>query len=200
MILTVETLERLAMDGNMLSIVLESCQHIGEYELEYEEKYITKFHINSKVIFTGCNDVAPFSMIPKLQNIFEEAYQGFHLEIDSVGQSWCIFTVKENEIKSLEISKDYKLALEKLSEIKEVRGLVEEAMNVQKDLATRINDLSKKLKDVKDYAKNLQLKEENEKKVSEQLNNINSDIQELEIRLKKDIPELDKSLDINNFR
>ena len=48
--------------------------------------------------------------------------------------------------------------------------------------------------------KNLQLKEENEKKVSEQLDNINSDIKELEIRLKKDIPELDKSLDINNFR
>ena len=46
----------------------------------------------------------------------------------------------------------------------------------------------------------LQLKEENEKKVSEQLDNINSDIKELEIRLKKDIPELDKRLDINNFR
>lgn len=49
-------------------------------------------------------------------------------------------------------------------------------------------------------AKQLQLREENEKKVSEQLDSINSDIKELEIRLKKDIPELDKSLDINNFR
>lgn len=57
-----------------------------------------------------------------------------------------------------------------------------------------------KLVDVREYTKQLQLKEENEKKVSEQLDSINSDIKELEIRLKKDIPELDKSLDINNFR
>lgn len=81
-----------------------------------------------------------------------------------------------------------------------MRAFVEEALNIQKESAVRINDLFKKLKDVQDYAKNLQLKEENEKKISEQLDNINSDIKELETRLKKDIPELDKSLDINNFR
>lgn len=87
-----------------------------------------------------------------------------------------------------------------MSEVKELRKLVEEALDIQKESVGRINDLFKKLKDVQDYAKNLQLKEENEKKISEQLDNINSDIKELEIRLKKDIPELDKSLDINNFR
>ena len=87
-----------------------------------------------------------------------------------------------------------------MAEVREVRAFVEEALNIQKESAVRINDLFKKLKDVQDYAKNLQLKEENEKKISEQLDNINSDIKELETRLKKDIPELDKSLDINNFR
>lgn len=56
------------------------------------------------------------------------------------------------------------------------------------------------MENVKEYSKQLQLREENEKKVSEQLDNINSDIKELEIRLKKDIPELDKDLDINNFK
>ena len=54
--------------------------------------------------------------------------------------------------------------------------------------------------DAREYAKQLQLREENEKKVSEQLDSINSDIKELEIGLKKDIPELSKNLDINNFR
>lgn len=53
---------------------------------------------------------------------------------------------------------------------------------------------------MREYTNKLQLKEESEKKVLEQLDSINSDIKELEIRLKKDIPELDKSLDINNFR
>mgnify|MGYP001739195746 CR=1 FL=1 len=85
-------------------------------------------------------------------------------------------------------------------EVKELRKLTEETKDIQEKSLTYINDLYNKLVDVREYAKNLQLKEENEKKVSEQLDSINSDIQELEIRLKKDIPELDKSLDINNFR
>lgn len=87
-----------------------------------------------------------------------------------------------------------------MAEVREVRGIIEETKNIQKESAVRINDLFKKLEDVREYAKQLQLKEENEKKISEQLDSINSDIKELEIRLKKDIPELDKRLDINNFR
>lgn len=98
------------------------------------------------------------------------------------------------------ISEDYKLATEKMEEIREVRKLVEETKDTQEKSLTYINDLYNKLVDAREYAKQLQLKEENEKKVSEQLDSINSDIQELEIRLKKDIPELDKNLDINNFK
>lgn len=98
------------------------------------------------------------------------------------------------------ISEDWKLVTEKMEEIKEVRKLIEETKDTQEKSLTYINDLYNKLVDVREYAKQLQLREENEKKVSEQLDSINSDIKELEIRLKKDIPELDKSLDINNFR
>lgn len=141
-----------------------------------------------------------FACVTELHNMFEVAYQGFHLEVENLKDDQWVFAVKKNDIESLKISDDYKLATEKMSEVKELRKLTEEALDIQKESATRINGLFKKLKDVQDYAKNLQLKEENEKKVSEQLDNINSDIKELEIRLKKDIPELDKSLDINNFR
>lgn len=140
------------------------------------------------------------SFISKLQNMFEEAYQGFHLDIESFTKTQCILVIKKSDVESLKISDDYKLATEKMAEVREVRGIIEETKNIQKESAVRINDLFKKLEDVREYAKQLQLREENEKKVSEQLNNINSDIKELEIRLKKDIPELDKSLDINNFR
>ena len=98
------------------------------------------------------------------------------------------------------ISDDYKLVTEKMEEIKEVRKLTEESLDIQKKSLTYINGLYNKLVDAREYAKQLQLREENEKKVSEQLDSINVDIKELEIRLKKDIPELDKSLDINNFR
>jgi hypothetical protein len=94
----------------------------------------------------------------------------------------------------------WKLATEKMSEIREIRKVIEETKDIQEKSLTYINDLYNKLVDAREYAKQLQLKEENEKKVSEQLDSINSDIQELEIRLKKDIPELDKSLDISNFK
>lgn len=140
------------------------------------------------------------SFISKLQNMFEEAYQGFHLDIESFTKTQCILAIKKNDVESLKISDDYKLATEKMTEVREVRGIIEETKNIQKESAVRINDLFKKLEDVREYAKQLQRREENEKKVSERLDSINSDIKELEIRLKKDIPELDKRLDINNFR
>ena len=140
-----------------------------------------------------------FLAIVNFQNMFEEAYQGFHLEIVE-DNKMCICVIKKNNVESLKISDDYRLVTEKMAEVRELRKLTEEALDIQKESVTRINDLFKKLEDIKEYSKQLQLKEENEKKVSEQLNNINSDIKELEIRLKKDIPELDKSLDINNFR
>lgn len=37
-------------------------------------------------------------------------------------------------------------------------------------------------------------------KYKQRLNDFNDEVRELELRLKKDIPELDKNLDINNFK
>lgn len=196
--LTVEILRGLASQGKVPCVVFES-PVCDSYALKYDETKNIKFHCDSKVILYN-DRIVHFATITELHNMFEEAYQGFHLEVEETKENQWVFAVKKNDIESLKISDDYKLATEKMSEVKELRKLTEEALDIQKESATRINGLFKKLKDVQDYAKNLQLKEENEKKVSEQLDNINSDIKELEIRLKKDIPELDKSLDINNFR
>jgi hypothetical protein len=197
--LTVEVLKDLAKQGKTFNIITEECVRLNEFYINYNENNTVRFHINSKIIMY-CHSGIHFELMAKLQNMFEEAYQGFYLEIEELIQGQCTFIIKKNDIESLKISDDYKLATEKMSEVKELRKLTEEALDIQKESAVRINDLFKKLEDVREYAKNLQLKEENEKKVSEQLDNINSDIKELEIRLKKDIPELDKSLDINNFR
>lgn len=184
----------------MPCVVFEFPGSNNKYVLEYDESKIINFHCGSNIILFNNEYNVHFATITELHNMFEEAYQGFHLEAENFKDDQWVFAVKKNDIESLKISDDYKLATEKMSEVKELRKLTEEALDIQKESATCINGLFKKLKDVQDYAKNLQLKEENEKKVSEQLDNINSDIKELEIRLKKDIPELDKSLDINNFR
>lgn len=197
--LTVEVLKCLAKQGKTLNIITEECIRLNEFYINYNENNTVRFHINSKIIMY-CHSGIHFELMAKLQNMFEEAYQGFHLEIEELIQGQCTFVIRKNDIDSLKISDDYRLVTEKMSKVKELCKLTEEALDIQKESATRINDLFKKLSEVKEYTDRLQLKEENEKKVSEQLNNINSDIKELEIRLKKDIPELDKSLDINNFR
>lgn len=198
--LTVEVLKDLANQCKMPCVVFEFPGSNNKYVLEYDESKIINFHCGSNIILFNNEYNVHFATITELHNMFEEAYQGFHLEAENFKDDQWVFAVKKNDIESLKISDDYKLATEKMSEVKELRKLTEEALDIQKESATRINGLFKKLKDVQDYAKNLQLKEENEKKASEQLDNINSDIKELEIRLKKDIPELDKRLDINNFR
>lgn len=196
--LTVEILKDLAKQGKTFNIVTEE-KRSNIFDVEYNESNIIQFHVNSKLILYG-RDNMHFSLMAKLQNMFEEAYQGFHLEIYELVQGMCTFVIRKNDVESLTISDDYKLVTEKMEEIKEVRKLIEETKDTQEKSLTYINDLYNKLVDAREYAKQLQLKEENEKKVSEQLDNINSDIKELEIRLKKDIPELSKNLDINNFR
>lgn len=191
-------LKDLAKQGKTFNIVTEE-KRSDIFDVEYNESNIIQFHVNSKLILYG-RDNMHFSLMAKLQNMFEKAYQGFHLEIYELVQGMCTFVIRENDVESLMFSDDYKLVTEKMEEIKEVRKLIEETKDIQEKSLTYINDLYNKLVDAREYSKQLQLKEENEKKVSEQLDSINSDIQELEIRLKKDIPELDKSLDINNFR
>ena len=202
--LTVEILKDLAKQGKVPLVVVEdstfnSTTSEKTYYLGYAMISDVNFHLNAKIVLYE-DKTLHFSSIVALQNIFEEAYQGFHLEIETLTDNQCIFIIRKNDFESLKISDDYRLATEKMSEVKEIRKLTEEALDIQKESATRINDLFKKLSKIKEYADRLQLKEENEKKVSEQLDSINSDIKELEIRLKKDIPELDKGLDINNFR
>lgn len=197
--LILEVLKDLAKQGKIFNVITEECVCLNEFYINYNENNTVRFHINSKIIMY-CHSGIHFELMAKLQNMFEEAYQGFHLEIEELIQGQCTFVIRKNDIDSLKISDDYRLVTEKMSKVKELCKLTEEALDIQKESATRINDLFKKLSEVKEYTDRLQLKEENEKKVSEQLNNINSDIKELEIRLKKDIPELDKRLDINNFR
>lgn len=197
--LTVEVLKDLAKQGKTFNIITEECVRLNEFYINYNENNIVQFHINSRIILYNHNGIH-FKIMSKVQNMFEEAYQGFHLEIETLTDDQCVFIIRKNDFESLKVSEDYRLTTEKMAEVKELRKLTEEAKDIQRESAVRINELFKRLEDVRKYTEQLQLKEENEKKVSEQLDNINSDIQELEIRLKKDIPELDKGLDINNFR
>ena len=84
--------------------------------------------------------------------------------------------------------------------VEDIRTQVTELQNNQHEQVSRINQLAKKLHSLRDYADELKLDQEHKEQYFQKIGELNSDIQELEIRLKKDIPELEKNLDINNFK
>lgn len=162
--LTVEILKNLAKQGKVPSVVIEDNEFNSSiaktnWFLRHDENKIVNFHYNSTILMWAERALG-LSFISKLQNMFEEAYQGFHLDIESFTKTQCILVIKKNDVESLKVSDDYKLATEKMAEVREVCKLTEEALNIQKESATRINDLFKKLSEVKEYTDRLQLKEE----------------------------------------
>lgn len=166
--LTVEVLKDLAKQGKVPSVVIEDNEFNSSiaktnWFLRHDENKIVNFHYNSTILMWAEHALG-LSFISKLQNMFEEAYQGFHLDIESFTKTQCILVIKKNDVESLKVSDDYKLATEKMAEVREVCKLTEEALNIQKESAVRINDLFKKLEDIKEYAKQLQLKEESKSK------------------------------------
>ena len=156
--LTVEILKDLAKQGKTFNIVTEE-KRSNIFDVEYNESNIIQFHVNSKLILYG-RDNMHFSLMAKLQNMFEKAYQGFHLEIYELVQGMCTFVIRKNDVESLMFSDDYKLVTEKMSEVRELRKLIEETKDIQEKSLTYINDLYNKLVDAREYAKQLQLKEE----------------------------------------
>lgn len=120
--LTVDILKDLAKQGKVPSIVIEDNEFNSSiaktnWFLRHDENKIVNFHYNSTILMWDEHALG-LSFVSKLQNMFEEAYQGFHLAIESFTKTQCILVIKKNDIESLKISDDYKLATEKMEEIK----------------------------------------------------------------------------------
>lgn len=69
-------------------------------------------------------------------------YSGYHLEFekaddrglcDNDREEYFTFIIKKSEKEDLSVSDDYKLATENMEEVKEIRNLVNEAKEVQKN-------------------------------------------------------------------
>lgn len=100
--LTVDILKDLAKHGKIFNVVTEE-EESRVFDIEYNDDNIIQFHVNSKLILYGYNNMH-FGLMAKLQNMFEEAYQGFHLEIHELKQGMCTFVIRENNVESLTIS------------------------------------------------------------------------------------------------
>ena len=95
----------------------------NDWFLRSEENKIVNFHCNSTILLCG-DKVLHVFFISKVQNMFEESYQGFHLDIRACTKTECILKIRKNDVESLMISEDWKLATEKMGEIKEVHTLM----------------------------------------------------------------------------
>lgn len=204
-IITIDSLKKLAKCGKVPTLVIFETTPINGYTLRFNPTQCSNFHVGDKIVITNDGEVnRQISALSEIKNIFEKAYVGYHLVLDFISNSKneqvISLTITKTAIDYLTISDDYKLVTEKMEEVEKVRKLIEETKEVQKTSAERINSLFKKVEELKSYCDGLKLDQTHKEQFNSKLSEFNNNIQELETRLKKDIPELDKDLDINNFR
>lgn len=205
--------ESLAGNGQIPAIIKIHTDRYGEVQKTCNSNHFINFHDGARVVFVT-EYVSPNSEITEnmtalveVQKKFEALFKGYFLEVCSdinpTIQSngvLCTCVVRKCKVEDLEVSNDYTLVRDKMDIVENIRRQVKELQEHQLEDVSRINQLAKKLQSMRDYADELRLDQEHKEQYFQKIGELNSDIQELEIRLKKDIPELDKNLDINNFK
>ena len=162
--------------------------------------FITEYVRGNSEIFEN------MTALVDVQKKFETLFKGYFLEVCSdinptiQDGVLCTCVVRKCKVDDLEVSSDYTLVRDKMNVVENIRRQVKELQEHQLEDVSRLNQLTKKLHSLRDYADELKLDQEHKEQYFQKIGELNSDIQELEIRLKKDIPELGKNLDINNFK
>lgn len=209
--LTKNRLREMAKRGEIPINIMYTDREDNLFDFLCFEDHCVEFHNGCRVILTRADSRSkiPLPAVHSLINLFKGVYSGYHLEFekaddrglcDNDREEYFTFVIKKSEKEDLTISDDYKLATEKMGEIKEIRSLVNEAKEVQKTSVERLNLLFRQVNELRKYGNDLKLDQERQEKYKQRLNDFNDEVRELELRLKKDIPELDKNLDINNFK
>lgn len=204
--------ELLAKKGQIPAVITINTDRYGEIQKTCNSNHFINFHEGARIVFVT-EYVSPNSEIAEnmtalveVQKKFETLFKGYFLEVCSDINPTiqegvlCTCIVRKCKVDDLEVSSDYTLVRDKMDVVEDIRRQVKELQEHQIEDVSRLNQLTKKLQGMRDYAEELKLAHEHKEQYFQKIRELNSDIQELEIRLKKDIPELDKNLDINNFK
>lgn len=204
--------ESLAGKGQIPAIIIIHTDRYGEVQKTCNSNHFINFHEGARIVFVT-EYVSPNSEVAEnmtalveVQKRFEALFKGYFLEVCSDINPTiqtgvlCTCVVCKCKVEDLAVSNDYTLVRDKMNIVENIRRQVKELQEHQLEDVSRLNQLSKKLQSLRDYADELKLDQEHKEQYFQKIGELNSDIQELEIRLKKDIPELDKNLDINNFK
>ena len=199
--------------GKIPAIIKIHTDRYGEVQKTCNSNHFINFHEGARIVFVT-EYVNPNSEITEnmtalvdVQKKFETLFNGYFLEVCSDinptiqnNGVLCTCVVRKCKVDDLGVSSDYTLVRDKMNIVEDIRRQVKELQDHQLEDVGRLNQLTKKLQSMRDYADELKLDQEHKEQYFQKIEELNSDIQELEIRLKKDIPELDKNLDINNFK
>lgn len=206
--------ESLAEKGKIPAVItIHTSCYDGEIQKTCNSNHFINFHEGARIVFiteyvNPNKEIAEnMEALVDVQKKFETLFKGYFLEVCSDINPTvqndgvlCTCVVRKCKVEDLAVSNDYILVRDKMDVIESIRTQVSELQNNQHEQVSRINQLAKKLHSLRDYADELKLDQEHKEQYFQKIGELNSDIQELEIRLKKDIPELDKNLDINNFK
>lgn len=199
--------------GKIPAIIKIHTDRYGEVQKTCNSNHFINFHEGARIVFVteyvnpNSEIIENMTALVDVQKKFETLFKGYFLEVCSDinptirnNGVLCTCIVRKCKVDDLEVSSDYTLARDKMDIVENVRRQVKELQEHQLEDVSRLNQLTKKLQSMRDYADELKLDQEHKEQYFQKIGELNSDIQELEIRLKKDIPELDKNLDINNFK
>lgn len=204
--------ELLVAKGQIPAVITINTDRYGEIQKTCNSNHFINFHEGARIVFVT-EYVSPNSEIAEnmtalveVQKKFETLFNGYFLEVCSDINPTiqegvlCTCVVRKCKVEDLEVSNDYTLVRDKLDVVEDIRRQVKGLQEHQLEDVSRLNNLTRKLQSLRDYADELKLDQDHKEQYFQKIGELNSDIQELEIRLKKDIPELDKNLDINNFK
>lgn len=204
--------ESLAGRGQIPTVITINTDRYGDVQKTCNSNHFINFHEGARIVFiteyvSGNSEIFEnMAALVDVQKKFELLYKGYFLEVCSdinptiQDGVLCTCVVRKCKVEDLELSSDYTLVRDKMDIVEDIRTQVAELQNNQHEQVSRINQFAKKLQSLRDYADELKLDQEHKEQYFQKIGELNSDIQELEIRLKKDISELDKNLDINNFK
>ena len=204
--------ESLAGKGQIPAVITINMDRYGDVQKTCNSNHFINFHEGARIVFIteyvrGNSEIFEnMTALVDVQKKFEVLFKGYFLEVCSdinptiQDGVLCTCVVRKCKVEDLEVSNDYILVRDRMEIVEDIRTQVAELQNNQHEQVSRINQLAKKLQSLRDYADELKLDQEHKEQYFQKIGELNSDIQELEIRLKKDIPELNKNLDINNFK
>lgn len=151
------------------------------------------------LIIAQLKDVIDFKMM------LENVYTDFDFILDTiVEQDWhvteCKATIvlKRKELPEITESPEYKIATEKVEEVKRIKKEVEKQRSWIRNIEEKIERIVRDIQNVKDKADQLKLLDKEKQKLKQDLLNLNETLDELRSQLSKEGVVFD-NMDITKF-